>query len=578
MDKNLDRNHIEMKSKDILWLLPFAFLALFYFYPLLTILRLFFSQGDAGEVIWDAAKSTYLWRITGFTIWQACLSTILTLIVGLPGAYIVARYRFPGKSIFKALTGVPFVLPPIVTALAFDSLMGTRGWVNTLLLDFLGLGIPPLRFSQTFGAIIVAHVFYNTTIVLRIVGDFWSRLDPRLTAAARVLGANRWTVLRTILLPILWPAIATAGLLVFIFDFTSFGVVLILGGPHFSTLETEIYYQTTALFNLPYAAVLAVIQIGCTTGLTLLFNYASARRSQYLNLRSPILTQRPLHAASGRIIYIVILGALICLLILPILSLAVHSFFEIAPRTTQGEIFTGGITMAYYQQLFTGGQISLFDVSPLNAMRTSISYAAITVILSLSLGLPTAWLLSSSNQSGSPSAQISRFFNSLILLPLGTSALTLGFGFIIAFGQRPLDLRSSPFIIPLAHTLVAFPFVVRSLTPAIASIGPRIRHAAEVLGASPWKVIRTIDLPLIGRALIVAATFAFTISLGEFGATTILSRPEFPTIPIAIFRSLSRPGVMNYGQAIAMSTLLMACCLAGMLAIERMRISSSGEL
>jgi thiamine transport system permease protein len=119
--------------------------------------------------------------------------------------------------------------------------------------------------------------------------------------------------------------------------------------------------------------------------------------------------------------------------------------------------------------------------------------------------------------------------------------------------------------------------VVRSLTPALRSVQPRLRQAAASLGASPRQVAAAIDLPLVGRALLVAATFAFTISLGEFGATALLARPEFPTVPVAIYRFLSRPGGLNYGQALALSTLLMTACAAGLLAIERFRLGEGGE-
>ena len=163
------------------------------------------------------------------------------------------------------------------------------------------------------------------------------------------------------------------------------------------------------------------------------------------------------------------------------------------------------------------------------------------------------------------------------MLPLGTSAVTLGLGFIVAFNRPPLDLRASILLIPLAHTLVALPFVVRSLTPSLRSIRPRLRHAAQVMGASPIQVFRHIDLPMVGRALLVAATFAFTISLGEFGATALIARPEYPTIPIMIYRFISQPGALNYGQALALSTILMAATAVGMLAIERFRIADVGE-
>jgi thiamine transport system permease protein len=163
------------------------------------------------------------------------------------------------------------------------------------------------------------------------------------------------------------------------------------------------------------------------------------------------------------------------------------------------------------------------------------------------------------------------------MLPLGTSAVTLGFGFIIALDEPPLNLRASLLLLPLAHTLVAFPFVVRSLLPALRGIKPSLREAASVMGASPWRVWRQVDLPIVGRALLVGAVFAFTISMGEFGATTLIARPQTPTMPVAIYRFLGQPGALNYGQALAMSTLLMLVCAAGMIAIERFRVGEIGE-
>ncbi len=163
------------------------------------------------------------------------------------------------------------------------------------------------------------------------------------------------------------------------------------------------------------------------------------------------------------------------------------------------------------------------------------------------------------------------------MLPLGTSAVTLGLGFLVALNTPFIDLRTSPLLVPIAHTLVAFPFVVRSLTPALASIQPKLREAAAVLGASPRMITREIDLPLVGRALLVAATFAFTISIGEFGASSLITRPEYPTVPVVIYRLLSRPGALNYGQAMALSTILMSATLAGMLLMEYFRVGDVGE-
>ncbi len=557
-----------------LWIIPIGFLSIFLFFPLLSILKLSFTRGGDGilPIFQEIFESQSLRRVLLFTIWQATLSTILTLLLGLPGAYLIARFKFPGKSLIRAMTGVPFVLPTLVVAASFNALLGQNGLINQLLMALFDLPNPPIEFIHTFSAIILAHIFYNTTIVLRMVGDFWSNLDPKLGKAAQSLGANRWQTLKTITLPLLAPVITAAALLVFIFDFTSFGVILILGGPRFSTLEVEIYYQTISLFNLPLAAGLSIIQIGCSLAMTWVYTRLSNRINRPLTKRARLHTQKPLNTWRNRILAIVILGILIITLLSPLVALASQSIYSLENRRDREGVVTRGFTLAYYKELFRNRQTSLFYVKPATSIGISMGNAAITVVFSLIVATPAAWALAMDSES-----LISKLLDPIIMLPLGTSAVTLGLGFIIAFAKPPLDLRSSPILLPIAHTLVAFPFVVRSLTPALRSINPRLRQAAAVLGASPREVLLEIDLPLIGRALLVAASFAFTISLGEFGATALISRPEYPTIPIVIYRLLGRPGGLNYGQALALSTIMMGITISGMLAIERFRIGEIGE-
>ncbi len=559
----------------LLWLGPALFLGLFYFYPLGSILQLSFSRAANLSDVWAELFSPSILRVIGFTFYQAALSTLLTLLLGLPGAYLLARYDFPGKSLLRALTGVAFVMPTLVVAAAFNALLGPRGWLNLGLMELFNLSQPPVEFANTFTAIIAAHVFYNTTIVLRLVGDFWSRLDPRLSSAARVLGATQVQAFRRVTLPLLSPAILSATLLVFIFNFTSFGVVLILGGPRFSTIETEIYYQSTALFNLPLAAALSLVQLVCTLALTVIYTRLSARVGRSLSLRSQAYTRRPLRTWRERLLAGVLVAILVVLLVTPLVSLAVRSVTRLERERGQTGEFQRGFTLDYYRALVQNERQSLFFVSPVTAVAISLGYALLTVLLALLLGLPAAWALA--RPATGPLRTANRVMDPLLMLPIGTSAVTLGLGFVIALDQPPLDLRASVLLIPLAHTLVAFPFVVRSLAPSLQSVQPRLRSAAAVLGASPLQVVRRVDLPLVGRAVLVAATFAFTISLGEFGATAILARPEYPTVPVAIYRFLGRPGALNYGQALALSTILMVVCLAGMLAIERLRIGDVGE-
>jgi thiamine transport system permease protein len=205
----------------------------------------------------------------------------------------------------------------------------------------------------------------------------------------------------------------------------------------------------------------------------------------------------------------------------------------------------------------------LFYVPPVAAGLNSLGYALATVIISLTLGLAAAYAL---QRRGT----MNRIFGLLLMLPLGASAVTLGLGFLAAFNGTPLEARSFALLLPIAHSLVALPLVVRSLSPALASIPPSLRQGAAALGASPRRVWREIDWPVILRAALIGAVFAFTISLGEFGASSFLARSESPTLPVAIFRYLSQPGELNYGQSLAMSTILMLVCAVSIFGIDRL--------
>lgn len=543
-----------------LYALPLLFLAYFFFYPLAAILRVSFAPGGSWDLggVGAIFGRTFFWRVLWFTLWQAAASTLLTLLLGVPLAYFFARFDFPGKSLLRALTTIPFVMPTVVVAAAFTALIGPNGVVNQWLQSGLLLDQPPIRLLQTVWIILLAHVFYNVSVVVRTVGGFWAGLNPRLEEAAAVLGADPVTRFWRVTLPLLMPSILAAGLLVFLFCFTSFGVILILGGLRFATLEVEIYRQAVSLFNLPVAAALALVQMLITFGVMALYTRLQARASLPLEMRPDESAARSPRAWGE---WLGLGGAMLImlgLLITPLLALVWRSF-------TLGQ--EGGLTLNYYLALGENPRGSAFFVPPILAVRNSLLIAGATVGLSLFLGIISGYLLAR------PQARSTALLEPVFLLPLGTSAVTLGFGYIIAMG----DLRTSLLLIPLAHTLIAAPFVMRTFLPALRSLDPRLREAAAVLGASPPRVWWSVDLPMLWRAVLVAAVFAFTISLGEFGATLLISRPDLPTMPVVIYRALSQPGLLNYGQALAMSTILMAVSAGGLLLIERFRVEGESE-
>ena len=202
---------------------------------------------------------------------------------------------------------------------------------------------------------------------------------------------------------------------------------------------------------------------------------------------------------------------------------------------------------------------------------TSLGYAVAATVIALGIGLPAALVIAAHR------GRLSSWFDTLLMLPLGTSAVTLGFGMLLAL-DAPIDLRTSAVLVPIAHSLVAIPFVVRSLVPVLGSIRLRLHEAAATLGASPGRIRREIDLPIAGRAAAVGAGFAFVISLGEFGATSLLARPGAPTLPLAVFRLLGRPGDLNLQGAMLLSLMLAVLTVTIVLLIERIRVPGEGWL
>jgi thiamine transport system permease protein len=518
---------------------PVAFLVVFFAWPVANIVGegLRSDHGwelhGVGEVLGDAA----LRRVAWFTLWQAAASTALTLVLALPAAHVLARYEFRGRRAVQALVTVPFVLPTVVVGAAFLALLGPNG----------ALG---LELDGTVWAILLAHAFFNHAVVVRTVGGLWELLDPATESAARVLGASPWRAARAVTLPALRPAITSAALITFLFTFTSFGVVRLLGGPGHETLEVEIYRQTADLLDLPVAAVLALLQL-LAVGALLVVQERLTRRWGRTSVR---LRPAPRRRARGAERWWVAgnLALMGVFLVGPLAVLVERSF-----RTGDG------YGLGPWRALADTGGSGLF-VAPTDAVATSLRYAAVATVVAVVLGGLAATALVRAR------GRIGAAVDVGLLLPLGTSAVTVGFGFLIAL-DAPVDLRASPWLVPLAQAVVALPFVVRTMTPVLRSIDDRLREAAAVLGASPLRTWRAIDLPLMLRAALVSAGFAFAISIGEFGATTVIARADAPTVPVAIDRLLSRPGALNTGQAFALSTVLLLVTAASVLLVDRVR-------
>lgn len=517
-------------------LVPVGFLGLFFFFPLVSIIQRVFS-GQSFVETWSLSDT---WEIFWFTLWQAGVSSLLTLIFALPMAFVLGRFRFKGLGIISALLVVPFVLPTLVVAssiLALQERLGLRG-----ILD------------HSIWAILLAHVFFNFALVARIIGNYWAYLDPRPELAARLLGANTFQTFLKITLPRLRPAILSAMGLVFFFSFTSFGVILILGGPSRATLDTEIWRYAFTRIDFETAAALALLQL-LVVGIMAFFNVWSSKNVARASAGVENRTAPKSSAQKGILIFALSLtGILICL---PLLSMVWES---LSPGTQ-------GFGLESYKALFGDtGRITYVFVEPLQAIWNSLAYAISATGISVVIGVTGALFIFSLKGKRGWGVVIEPLF----LIPLGISAVILGFGYLISLDEAPLDLRTSWIIVPLAHALIGMPFVLRPVLSQLRSIDERLRWSATTLGANGFDIFRKIDLPIISRSILVGAGFSFAISLGEFGASSFLVRPDRPTIPITIFQLLSRPGNLSYGQAMALSVILMLLLGITIFSIDRL--------
>jgi len=487
-------------------------------------------------------------KIIWFTGWQAAASTLLALVLALPLTWAIANRRFRGRRLARGLVTIPFVLPTVVVASAFIALM-----------DGFGLDEGTLRLRHTVWAILLAHAFFNVAVFVRSVGGFWAQLDRRPEEAARTLGASPWRTFIEVAFPRLRPALVAATSVVFLFSFTSFAIILILGGPRRSSIETEIFRYAVTRTDIATAAALSIVQMVAVVALVACNGWLQRRT---LSGRQGLVADRGIAPKRGRqhvSLWAILLGTSVTLG-LPLAVLVERS------------LSTGaGYSLLHYRGL--GDKVRFLPVSALEAVANSLAFAVAAAGIALIIG----GLGSVAIVHGGKFA--SRLLDLGMLLPLGTSAVTLGFGVLITLDRGVLDLRGSWWIVPITQSLIAIPFVVRGVVPVLRSIDPAMRQAAATLGASPRRIRREIDLRIGGRALATGVGFAFAISLGEFGATSFVGRrPDQLTVPLAIERLLGQPGDLLRGQAMALSVILMVVTAVVVMIGDRLYPNAGGML
>jgi thiamine transport system permease protein len=509
-------------AKRLAWVLPIVFIGVLFYWPLTTILSRGFTSEWVHDIL-DARTLDVLW----FTVWQAAVSTVCCLVLGVPGAYVLYRRKFRGQKIVRALITVPFMLPTIVVATAFSAF---HKWNTT----------------SAFW-IVVAHVFINYSLAVRTIGSQWSELDRSTEEAAELAGAGRLRTFVSVTLPQLRGSFISATATIFLYCATSYGIILMVGGGLIHSLETDIANAAIGLLDLPRTSALALIQ----TLLSVVAFTISLRSGHHDvdfdgagdGVKRHSLDKRDLPAVA--LTTFVILG----LLITPMVTI-----FWRALDDAHG-IF-------YNFTLFDShGYRELLNVSVAQATANSFRNMLISACISMIVGVLLAWLMGKETRAN-------RVFDLLLLMPLGISTVVLGLGYLVTFSTPYFALRESWLAVPLIQSVMAVPLVMRIVRPAINGVAKAQLEAAATEGANRWQIWRLIEVPLIRKSLVTAAAFACLVSIGEFGAASLLAFGDQATLPTVLYALISRPGGHNYGMAMAVSALLMLFTFAVVLVVS----------
>lgn len=498
-----------MKKKIIFNLVPIIFVGTFLIYPLFLL----FSKFPVWNISQVLSKNAAIIRFTAF---QALLSAFLTMLLGIPGAYLFARTKLPkvAKSFLKSASMVPFVLPGISMAIGFLLTFGNNGIVNWIL-SFFNLKI---RILYTFTAVLIGHVFYNFPLFIRIVGDAFERIDRNFLEMANIEGASRFKRFWYIELPLIAPAVGAAFSLSYLYCFTSFAVVLILGGIKYSTIEVSIYMYLKVLLDFESALALTLFQMIFVTSVSFVFLILSSKSQQ--SFGEALKEEKP----RWSYFYIAVVGLFV--------------FLPLSMASLGGFLKYGGIfTLENFRNLFSQSAEWIIGANAWSVIIYSVLLSSIVGGCVCILGLVSSYA----------SIRYRSFLSILTYLPVAISPATMAFGMILFEAPQAIKLGG-------IYILISLPLVHSSLQNVWRSFPKEIEEASKIDGCGSVKRFFKIILPVFKKELLGTFAFCMAIALGEITATIILSEGQLTTLSVATYKLFS---TRHIGEAQALNSILM---------------------
>ena len=471
------------------------------------------------EFLSDSWNLQVIW----FSFYQAFWSAILAVLVGIPGAWILSRYDFPGKRLFRILFYLPFILPSIIVVLGMVLFFGNNGFVNQTLQWIFGMEEPPFQFLYSLQGILIAHVFYNFPIAMKTLSDHWERLSPQYGLVARSLGASRLKTLFRVHLPLMIPSLVSAFVLIFLLCLNSFAIILVLGGGvRYTNIEVLIYQLARIHLDFNGATSLAFLQLV----MSLFFLFFLFRKIEYpvgqgINTKKNLM--RESRAGAREAIFSCIwLVFIITFAFGPLISIVVDSF-----RAFENNQWN--FTIRWYRQLFELNPQNTFLSALWNSLKIGLSSACLSSLLGL--GMASIIHL----KKGVPR----KLWELAALFPIGVSTVILGVVWFVFFQDVLIDYIPLTLILILIHAILTFPYWIRVVLPALDSVPPRWLMVSQTLGKTPVYFYLKILIPWLKRVLVIGFFFSFSLSLGELNSTLMVADESLQTLPLEIYRAIA---------------------------------------
>ena len=503
-----------------------------------------------GEFFLDFLSDPWNLKVIAFSIVQAFLSALISILVGLPGAWLLTHYNFPGQRWFRLLTYLPFILPSILVVLAMVLFFGNNGWINRGLMFFLGTEEPPVQFLYSLSGILIAHVFYNFPIAMKIIGDQWERISEQYLQAARSLGAGSIKRFFGITFPLLLPSIGSAFVLIFILCMNSFAIILVLGGGiRYTTIEVLIYQLARIELDFSGAGSLAFLQ-GCLSLVSMVILFRG--RNRWVEQKSTVKNWLPLKLRNYSLKAWFALCWIIFVLIFtlgPLSAIVLDSF----RKFENGEWI---YTWYWYDKLFSWSENNYFLLSLWNSLRIGLGSALISSLCGIGLVSLIAY-----KKGGQR-----RFWEVLTLFPLTLSTVVFGVAWFHFYQGNLVDTVPLIYVVIAMHALLTCPYWIRVVLPTLESIPQKWHIESKMLGGTILEYGFRILWPWLRKTFLIAFFFSFSLSLGELNSTMMIADDSVRTLPLEIYGAISG---YRFSYASAVAVILLFLSVSIFFAVER---------